>query len=55
MGVRYIRGCCGFQPYYVRALAEELSEERGKLPAGNEKHMMWGDGLAMGEGPDCRL
>lgn len=32
MGVRYIGGCCGFQPYHIRALAEELVEERGGRP-----------------------
>ena len=26
MGVRYIGGCCGFQPYHIRAIAEEVSE-----------------------------
>ena len=24
MGVRYIGGCCGFQPYHIRAIAEEV-------------------------------
>jgi betaine-homocysteine S-methyltransferase len=32
MGVRYIGGCCGFEPYHIRAMAEELSKERGKMP-----------------------
>ena len=27
MGVRYIGGCCGFEPYHIRAIAEEV---RGK-------------------------
>merc|ERR1712080_481017 len=41
LGVRYIGGCCGFEPYHVRAVAEELAAERGgKKPAGSEKHMM---------------
>ncbi|XP_057303573.1 betaine--homocysteine S-methyltransferase 1-like [Hydractinia symbiolongicarpus] len=31
-GVRFIGGCCGFEPYHIRALAEELHEERGRLP-----------------------
>ena len=26
----------------LRAVAEELAEERGKMPAGSEKHMPWG-------------
>jgi len=25
MGIRYIGGCCGFEPYHIRALAEEVS------------------------------
>ena len=24
-GIRYIGGCCGFEPYHIRALAEEVS------------------------------
>ena len=24
MGVRYIGGCCGFHPYHIRAIAEEV-------------------------------
>jgi len=32
MGVRYIGGCCGFQPYHIRALSEELAQERGGRP-----------------------
>ncbi|KAG7278298.1 hypothetical protein CRUP_029903, partial [Coryphaenoides rupestris] len=24
-GIRYIGGCCGFEPYHIRAIAEELS------------------------------
>ncbi|KAI1900307.1 hypothetical protein AGOR_G00048630 [Albula goreensis] len=31
MGIRYIGGCCGFEPYHIRALAEELAPERGLL------------------------
>ncbi|KAM9821185.1 betaine--homocysteine S-methyltransferase 1-like [Neosynchiropus ocellatus] len=53
-GIRYIGGCCGFEPYHVRALAEELSEERGILPAGSEKHGLWGSGLEMHTKPWCR-
>ncbi|XP_033634391.1 betaine--homocysteine S-methyltransferase 1-like [Asterias rubens] len=45
IGVRYIGACCGMEPYHVRAIAEELSEERGCLPPGSEKHGLWGDGL----------
>ena len=36
-GVRYIGGCCGFEPYHIRAIGEELAEERGRLPEGSEK------------------
>merc|ERR1719150_683532 len=28
MGVRYIGGCCGFEPYHIRAVVEELEPER---------------------------
>jgi len=45
IGVRYIGACCGMEPYHVRAMAEELAVERGVLPAGSEKHGLWGDGL----------
>ncbi|XP_078381092.1 S-methylmethionine--homocysteine S-methyltransferase BHMT2-like [Oculina patagonica] len=45
MGVRYIGGCCGFQPYHIRAIAEELAPERGRLPAASEKHSPWGEAL----------
>merc|ERR1719464_2690838 len=37
MGIRYIGGCCGFEPYHIRAMAEELSAERGKLPEASKK------------------
>lgn len=42
LGVRYIGGCCGFEPYHIRAISEELAEERGKLPPASEKHQPWG-------------
>ena len=33
-----------FEPYHIRAVAEELAVEKGgKKPAGSEKHMMWGE------------
>jgi len=38
LGIRYIGGCCGFGPYHIRAIAEELAEERGRLPEASEKH-----------------
>ncbi|XP_071834332.1 betaine--homocysteine S-methyltransferase 1-like [Apostichopus japonicus] len=37
IGVRYIGGCCGFEPYHIRAIAEELATERGKRPPGHDK------------------
>ncbi|KAK3855074.1 hypothetical protein Pcinc_038502 [Petrolisthes cinctipes] len=42
LGVRYIGGCCGFEAYHIRAIAEELAEERGKWPAASDKHEPWG-------------
>ena len=24
LGVRYIGGCCGFEPHHIRAIAEEV-------------------------------
>ncbi|KAM4532126.1 betaine--homocysteine S-methyltransferase 1-like [Fundulus diaphanus] len=53
-GIRFIGGCCGFEPYHIRALAEELSPERGFLPAGSEKHGNWGSGLALHTKPWVR-
>ncbi|KAJ8024009.1 Betaine--homocysteine S-methyltransferase 1 [Holothuria leucospilota] len=37
LGVRYIGGCCGFEPYHIRAIAEELAPERGVFPPGKDK------------------
>merc|ERR1719435_637429 len=54
LGVRYIGGCCGFEPYHIRALAEELAVERQKEPEGSEKHMAWGGGLVMHTKPWVR-
>ncbi|KAK2560387.1 Betaine--homocysteine S-methyltransferase 1 [Acropora cervicornis] len=45
LGVRYIGGCCGFEPYHIRAIAEELSSERGFLPEASKKHALWGEAL----------
>jgi len=28
-GIRFIGGCCGFEPYHIRAVSEELTAERG--------------------------
>jgi betaine-homocysteine S-methyltransferase len=54
MGIRYIGGCCGFEPYHIRAVAEELEKERGKTAAASEKHAAWGDGLRMHTKPWVR-
>ncbi|XP_071380784.1 betaine--homocysteine S-methyltransferase 1-like isoform X3 [Centroberyx affinis] len=53
-GIRYIGGCCGFEPYHIRALSEELAPERGFLPAASEKHGNWGSGLEMHTKPWVR-
>uniref|UniRef100_A0AAY4BQI7 Hcy-binding domain-containing protein n=1 Tax=Denticeps clupeoides TaxID=299321 RepID=A0AAY4BQI7_9TELE len=53
-GVRYIGGCCGFEPYHIRAVAEELAPERGSLPAATEKHGLWGKGLELHTKPWVR-
>ncbi|XP_035999813.1 betaine--homocysteine S-methyltransferase 1 [Fundulus heteroclitus] len=53
-GIRFIGGCCGFEPYHIRAVAEELAPERGFLPAASEKHGMWGAGLEMHTKPWVR-
>ena len=37
LGVRVIGGCCGFESHHIKAMAEELAEERGGLPAGSVK------------------
>merc|ERR1719355_92593 len=37
LGIRYIGGCCGFEPYHIRAMAEELADERGGLPEASSK------------------
>lgn len=53
-GIRYIGGCCGFEPYHIRAIAEELAEERGFLPPASEKHGLWGAALEMHTKPWVR-
>lgn len=45
LGIRFIGGCCGFEPYHIRAISEELRNERGFLPDGSAKHDLWGKGL----------
>lgn len=54
LGIRYIGGCCGFEPYHIRAIAEELAPERGFLPQASEKHGSWGNGLSMHTKPWVR-
>jgi len=54
LGIRFIGGCCGFEPYHIRAVAEELAKERGKNPAGSEKHEPWGGALTMHTKPWVR-
>jgi len=54
LGVRYIGGCCGFEPYHVRACAEELAAERGSTPPACDKHLPWGGGLRMHTKPWVR-
>lgn len=54
MGVRFIGGCCGFEPYHIRAIAEELAPERGKLPAASDKHSPWGEALKHHSQPEIR-
>ncbi|XP_037632897.1 betaine--homocysteine S-methyltransferase 1-like isoform X2 [Sebastes umbrosus] len=53
-GIRYIGGCCGFEPYHIRAIAEEMAEERGFLPPASEKHGLWGAALEMHTKPWVR-
>lgn len=54
VGIRYIGGCCGYEPYHIRAVAEELAPERGFLPAASEKHGLWASGLEMHTKPWVR-
>jgi len=54
LGIRYIGGCCGFEPYHIRAISEELAPERGHLPPGSEKHDLWAAGLKMHTKPWVR-
>ncbi|XP_066932262.1 betaine--homocysteine S-methyltransferase 1-like [Clytia hemisphaerica] len=54
LGVRYIGGCCGFEPYHIRALTQELQEERGVIPEGSKKHLPWGSSLELHTKPWVR-
>ncbi|XP_074648847.1 S-methylmethionine--homocysteine S-methyltransferase BHMT2-like [Tubulanus polymorphus] len=44
LGVRYIGGCCGFESYHIREMAEELSEERGFRPPGKDHNLPFAAG-----------
>ena len=37
LGIRIIGGCCGFEAYHIRAMAEELAEERKQEKENIEK------------------
>lgn len=54
LGVRYIGGCCGFEPYHIRAISEELEKERGVSCAASNKHDKWGAGLRLHTKPWVR-
>jgi betaine-homocysteine S-methyltransferase len=54
MGIRYIGSCCGFEPYHIRAVSEELEKERGKASEASDKHDKWGAGLRMHTKPWVR-
>lgn len=54
MGIRYIGGCCGFEPYHIRAVSEELEKERGRSCEASDKHDKWGAALMMHTKPWVR-
>lgn len=37
LGVQFIGGCCGFEAYHIRAMAEELIQERGKTALASDR------------------
>ncbi|XP_037070295.1 betaine--homocysteine S-methyltransferase 1-like [Pollicipes pollicipes] len=45
-GVRYIGGCCYFRATHIRAMAEELSKERGGVVPEASHKGGWGADLA---------
>lgn len=55
-GIHYVGGCCGFQPYHIRACAEELSEELGgRIPIASKKgSIVLGEQLCMHTKPWVR-
>ena len=38
MGVRFIGGCCGFEPYHIRAIAEEVREFFNDIFRNSKRH-----------------
>ena len=46
-GVRYVGGCCGFEPHHVRALAMELEAETGRKPPGRRHADKWAESLQL--------
>jgi len=55
IGVRYIGGCCGFESYHIRAVAEELLQERGgRRTEGHHKYEPNAKGLEMHTKPWVR-
>jgi len=54
LGIRFIGGCCGFEPYHIRAVCEELHKERDVEPEGHKKHDYWGKGLMLHTKPWVR-
>lgn len=55
MGIRYIGGCCGFQPYHIRAITEELTPEfGGRFHDGGKKWEPNAEGLLMHTKPWVR-
>lgn len=51
LGVKYIGGCCGFEPYHTRAISEELEKEREKVCEASKKHGLWGRALRLSSRP----
>jgi len=55
LGIRYIGGCCGIEPYHTRAMAEALMVERqNRLPEASKKHALEAAGLLMHTKPWVR-
>lgn len=44
-GVRYIGGCCGFEPHLIRAVSVELEAETGRKAPGRTHADKWAEGL----------